>query len=345
LSESDVMSKKEAGIPFVVRFKMPDNGAYHFSDLIRGDIVFDLNLISDFVMIKSDGGPSYNFAVVVDDVEMAISHVVRGEDHISNTPRQLVIYEALGVIPPRFAHLPMILGPDRSKLSKRHGATSVSEYISIGYLPEALLNYLALLGWSSPDGQELMSRADIVRQFSLDRVSKSGAIFDIAKLNWMNGQYIRKLSPEALSAVLKPYLSPETMGWLSGFDAVNQMRILYSVRDNLDVLSDINGYVAVYGFDATTYASKLAEFQVGDADRDVVSVLLAWLAGQSEVVSSEQIQAGLDHVLAQTKLPKGKVFKPIRLASSGVAQGPHLPELLSILPKSVLMARLEAFVG
>ncbi len=345
LSEDAVAAKKVEGAPFVVRFKMPDNAAYHFEDIIRGTITFDLNLISDFVMIKSDGGPSYNFAVVVDDIEMAITHVVRGEDHISNTPRQLVIYEALGVIPPRFAHLPMILGPDRSKLSKRHGATSVSEYISTGYLPEALLNYLALLGWSSPDGQELMTREDIVRQFSLERVSKSGAIFDIAKLKWMNGQYIRRMSPEALALAVRPFLSADTGGWFSQFEEADQVRILYSVRDNLDVLSEINGYVAVYGFDSTAYANALSDVQFGDSDRQVAGELLTWLGTQPEIMTPEAIQAGLDHVLAQTQLPKGKVFKPIRLLCSGAAQGPHLPDLLSILPKSVVLSRLQAFVA
>ena len=191
LSDDDVQSKLAAGEPYTIRFKMPDEHMLKFDDLIRGQIEFDLSLISDFVIMKSDGSASYNFAVVIDDMTMNVSHVVRGEDHISNTPRQIALFQALGASVPHFAHMPMILGPDKGKLSKRHGATNVIDYRDQGFLPEAMFNYLSLLGWSPPDEKEIMDRDEIVSLFSLDRVSKSGAVFDLRKLQWMNGQYIR----------------------------------------------------------------------------------------------------------------------------------------------------------
>ena len=190
MTPDEVQKCLNEGKPYAIRFKMTQDRAITHHDEIRGSIEFDCSLLSDFVLIKSDGTPSYNFAVVVDDALMNISHVIRGEDHISNMPRQLAIYEALSFDIPIFAHLPMILGPDKSKLSKRHGATSVTEYKDRGFLKESILNYLALLGWSPKGEQEMMSFDDLCNQFTLDRVHKAGAVFDIQKLMWMNGQAI-----------------------------------------------------------------------------------------------------------------------------------------------------------
>ena len=182
LSEVAVKEKMDQNIPYTIRFKMPSDETFQYRDMIKGDIQFELGLISDFVIIKSDGSPAYNFAVVVDDLDMEITHVIRGEDHISNTPRQVAIFRALGVKEPTFAHMPMILGTDRSKLSKRHGATSVTAYRDEGYLREALFNFLALLGWSPSDGQEILSPEELVQRFSLTDLSKSNAVFDLTKL-------------------------------------------------------------------------------------------------------------------------------------------------------------------
>src|SRR3989344_8229505 len=182
----------------IIRFKTPLGKIITFTDLVRGEISFESDLLGDFSLAKGLTAPLYNFAVVVDDYEMQITHVIRGEDHIPNTPKQILIIEALGFLRPQYAHLPLILGSDRSKLSKRHGATSIEEYKKAGYLSDALFNFIALLGWSPGGDKEIMSREEIVQLFSLERVLKSGAIFDIAELDWMNGEYIRKKSPQEL---------------------------------------------------------------------------------------------------------------------------------------------------
>ncbi len=174
-------------------------------DIVRGALDFENVLLEDFVILKTSGVPTYNFACVVDDHHMAISHVIRGDDHLSNTPRQILVYEALGWTPPAFAHLAMILGSDGSRLSKRHGATSVMEYRDLGYLPEVVLNYLALLGWGTEDSQQLFTQAEMIEKFSLERCGKSPATFDPAKLLWMNGEYIRKTPPVQLAALAKPF--------------------------------------------------------------------------------------------------------------------------------------------
>mgnify|MGYP001563603721 FL=1 len=183
----------------IVRFKTPAGKKITWHDAIRGDLSFESDLVGDFSIAKRVDVPLYNFAVVVDDCTMEISHVIRGEDHISNTPKQLLLIEALGFPVPQYAHLPLILGSDRSKLSKRHGATSVAEYRAQGYLPEALFNFMALLGWNPGGTEEIFSKEELAKEFSLERVQKSGAVFDIKKLDWMNGEYIRKKSPSELA--------------------------------------------------------------------------------------------------------------------------------------------------
>ena len=229
----------------------------------------------------------------------------------------------------------MILAPDRSKLSKRHGATSVSDYRKQGFLAEALLNYLVLLGWSSPLGQELMPRDEIITQFGLDRISKSGAIFDLVKLKWMNGQYIRKLEAPALFEAVTPFLEPTL---LSAFSPDLQQKIVFSVRDNLDVLGDINTFVSVYALTQDQYIEKIAQITWSDTDKIVITAWKDWLAAHP-TPTPEDIQAGLDHIVTTTQLGKGKVFKPIRVACSGIGNGPHLPDLLSILPTATLIER------
>src|SRR3954463_10858843 len=195
-----------------VRLRVPDEGSTTVDDVIRGEIVFEHQAIDDFVIARSDGSPLYNLAVAVDDHDMGITHVVRGADHISNTPRQLMILKALGAEPPVFAHLPLLHGPDGKKLSKRHGAASVQELRDAGYLPEAIRNYLALLGWGSVDSETLISTEDLGRQFDISRVSKNPAQFDEVKLRWMNGIYLRELSNEELTARLEAYTARTGLG-------------------------------------------------------------------------------------------------------------------------------------
>ncbi|MCX5779381.1 MAG: glutamate--tRNA ligase, partial [Firmicutes bacterium] len=206
LSELEVKQHFTAGIKPSIRFRVPEHQIYVVDDLVRGRVSFESDNSGDFIIAKSDGIPVYNFAVVIDDVLMGISHVIRAEEHLSNTPRQLMLYEALNFPRPEFAHISLILGSDRQKMSKRHGATSLIQYRDMGYLPEALFNFLALLGWSPEGEQEILSREEIIAQFTLARVAKSPAVFDIDKLNWVNQQYLKQKSTAELTLLLKPIL-------------------------------------------------------------------------------------------------------------------------------------------
>lgn len=341
LSEAEVQAKLEEKTPHTIRFKIPLAHTQTFTDLIRGDISFDMALISDFVLVKSDGTPSYNFAVVVDDIDMEITHIIRGEDHISNTPRQLEVYKAFGATPPRFAHLPLILGPDKSKLSKRHGATSVKEFQAMGYLNKAMMNYLMLLGWSSPDGKEILTLSDIIKHFSLERVSKSGAVFDLVKLKWMNGHYIRELgAPDLYQAVL-PFISTENLNRLNQtYSNSAQLEIVKSIQDNLDLLSDINTYLEVYLLNFAHFQNQVQQIPFSEQELSVLNLYKNCIEHCTEL-TPEKVEESLQQVLATSQLGKGKVFKPIRLGTSALGSGPHLPALLSILGKEKVLKRLS----
>ena len=215
----------------------------HFDDLVKGDLHQDTNLIGDFVIMKSNGSPTYNFAVVIDDMLMKISHIIRGEDHISNTFKQILIYEALGAEVPRFGHLGMILAPDRSKLSKRHGATAVSEFVEKGYLTDALINFVALLGWAPSDGNEIKSVDEIAQDFRINEVSSSNSIFEYDKLNWMNSQYIKKLDINDLKERLKPFLTKYDLSTMTDEQYTHMVEI---TRDPLTILSDITDAVSYF---------------------------------------------------------------------------------------------------
>ena len=217
-------------------------------DLVRGEVVFESDGIGDFVIVKSDGIPTYNFAVVIDDALMKITHVIRGEEHLSNTPRQVLIYQALGFPLPAFAHISLILGKDRSKMSKRHGSTSVVQYREKGYLPEALVNFLALLGWSPEGEEEIFSMEELIEQFSLERVAKNPAVFDLDKLNWINGYYIRQKPPESITDLAIPYL--QAAGYLPATMTQERYRhavkMVAAVQEYLSCVSEIVDHVQLF---------------------------------------------------------------------------------------------------
>ena len=342
LTESDRSEKLGSGCAHTVRFKMPRNEQLVFTDLIRGQIRFDCDLFSDFVLMKSDGSPSFNFACVVDDALMQISHVIRGEDHLSNMPNQLSLFNALGMSAPQYAHMPMILGADRSKLSKRHGATNVVQYKEDGYLPDAFLNYLSLLGWSSPDGKELMLVDEIISKFSLERLSKSGAIFDLKKLTWMTGQYIRQCSPSELYEKVRPFLSDQDLRLLEENGAERAKEMVFSVRDNLDVLKDISAYLQVYLESENEYQDRLKTCQFKLEEGAVVRYFLS-LISELDSLDEVQIHQCLERVVCDKGLNKGKVFRPLRLAFSAERSGPHIDQLLSLFGKEKLMSRAAFF--
>jgi len=314
-----------------VKFKLPKKKV-KFNDIIKGEVEFDTSLMDDFVIIKSNGTPSYNFAVVVDDTEMGITHVIRGEDHISNTPKQIAVYEALGAQLPQFAHMSMILAPDRTKLSKRHGATAVSEFIDEGYLPEAFVNFIALLGWSPSDGEEVKPLEQITQDFSLERLSSSPAIFEFDKLNWMNGVYIRNLPIEDITERCKKYLKIYD---LSEYSEQELQIMVDAVRKNLAKLCEITDAVG-YFFDDN--------FDSGEQTEESAKVLAEFLAFTEKIDFSniEKIHDQLGEFREQMKPLKPKqVMLPIRTALTGRTHGADIAVVISLLGKERVTGRIN----
>ena len=290
------------------------------------------------MIIKSDQTPSFNFAVVVDDFLMKVSHIIRGEDHISNTARQIQVYQALKADLPKFAHLPMILGPDKAKLSKRHGATSVIEYKNQGYLAEALLNYLSLLGWSSPNEKEILSKEELIQLFTLERVNKSNAIFDIAKLNWLNGQYIRKFSLPDLFARIKEFINED---YLNQIPEEKLSKMVYSIRDNLDFLTDVNKYLGVYLLDFDDYKNKVASLSFSNEDIEVIRLFKENLEKNDQISTAEDYYDLIKIIQSSTGFKNAQIYRPIRLSCTALEKGPHILEFCSILGREFLLLRLN----
>ncbi len=338
LSEDEAKNYTEQGRTPVIRFTMPEKQLL-FNDLVKGEINFDTSLTGDFVIMKSNNTPTYNFAVVIDDMEMQISHVIRGEDHISNTPRQIFIYEALGAQVPQFAHVGMILAPDRSKLSKRHGATAVSEFIEQGYLPEAFVNFLALLGWSSPDEQEVKPFDEIASLFSLDRVSSTPAVFELDKLNWLNGTYIRNLPIEELSERSKKYLSEFD---LSIYSEKQLHAIIDAVRNNLAKLNELPGAVSYFFGEAPDIDDEIRENILKTEQSQKILTEFARLAPDLGYSDVESIHEQLGEFRKQMKPVKPRdVMWAIRAALTGRTQGADISIVISILGKKRVLHRIQ----
>jgi len=328
----------------VVRFKVPENKQIIINDLVRGMVCFESNGIGDFVIVKSDGIPVYNYAVVLDDALMHISHVIRAEEHLSNTPRQLLIYEALHLPVPQFGHISLILGEDRTKMSKRHGATSVDQYRSLGYLPEALINYLALLGWAPGGEEELFSREELVAQFSLDRVAKNPAVFDINKLNWINAQYMRRISPEELTELAMPNLV--AAGFITASPTAEQKSWLIAavaaVQEYVSYAAQLVEHVAVFFVDTVTFENEEVKEVLRDPDIPVVMDIFRTKLADLETVDESGVKAILKGIVKELKLGGNKVYMPIRIALTGNAHGLDLLKLIVLLGKARTLARIEA---
>lgn len=327
-------------------FRVPQTQSILVNDCVRGEVQFESQFIQDQVLIKSDGFPTYNFAVVVDDHAMGITHVIRGEDHLPNTPKQILLYDALGYDLPSFAHIPMILGPDRSKLSKRHGATSVNQYRAQGFLPDAMINYLSLLGWTPSDGSEVMSIEELIQKFSLDRVAKAGAIFDIEKLRWMNSIKLKSVDAKTLITWCQPYLSslPHRLkGRSSEQTRLFFTQMIESVRDSLHVLQDITLAVEVYYEESIHWDARMKPLQ--DTEALVLNLCLEKLMRLTDDFSSDQGQQLLDELLSETRLSKKKILHPLRYVLTARESGPPMKYVLSLLGKSICMKRLEEFMS
>jgi glutamyl-tRNA synthetase/nondiscriminating glutamyl-tRNA synthetase len=325
--------KVAEGEPAAVRLKI-NEGDFNWNDLVHGPTNFSSEVIGDWILVRSGGDPAYNFAVVIDDHLMEITHVIRGDDHISNTPRQLALYRALGWQPPEFAHLSTILGPDRARLSKRHGATSLQNFRDMGILPEALRNYLALLGWSPADGvTEIMSREQLIAQFSLDHIIKAPAVFDDAKLNWMNRHYMKECAPRRLAELCVPFLvqagclnAPKDEAVLVWIE-----RLLEAVLKNLDHLDQVPAAARfIFDYDAASIASgEETKHVVEDPAREVLKAFIPKMLAFEEV-TYERFREVTKAVQKETGKKGKDLFHPIRVALTGAASGPELEKLIPI---------------
>jgi len=333
IAPEEARRRLDAGERAAIRFSVPEHVEVAFQDLVRGDVTFNTDVIGDYVIVRSDGHPAYNFAVVVDDALMEVTHVIRGEDHISNTPRQVLLYRALSFAPPQFAHLSMVLGPDHTPLSKRHGATSVSEFRARGYLPEALTNYLALIGWSPRSGggdaegdAELMPMEEMSRRFALEDVGHSAGVFDPEKLAWMNRHYMKAASPARVVAETarffqaRGFLTRKTDGALAYLESLLPMAV-----GSVDRLEEIPDRLAfLFDFDPASALQRpgVAEILHESGARDVIAALADAIAGP--LLDRDAFRAVANRVKEKTGQKGKSLFHPIRVALTGEGGGPEL---------------------
>ena len=334
------------GAPSVVRFVMPASGITEVEDLIRGHVEWQNDLVDDFVLIKSDGFPTYHLAVVVDDHAMEISHVLRAEEWLSSTPRHLQIYQALEYPPPRFGHLPMILGPDRSKLSKRHGATAITEYQDAGFLPDALKNFMVLLGWSLDDQTDVMPLPTIIDNFSLERVGKPAAIFDLERLQWMNGVYIRQLSAQELAVAMTPFLERDLPAELQPIDHEYLLRIVPLIQERLKLLADSAQATSYFFADALDYDSaNLVQKGMDDAGTQNALNKAEDALGMVDTFAPAELEQTLRAVGEELGLRPREFLGALREAVTGRSATPSLFEVMEVLGKARVLARLTAARG
>lgn len=347
LSQADRERFIAEGRKPTVRFRVPDNQQIVFKDLVRDTVSFESNGVGDFVIVKSDGIPVYNYAVVLDDALMKITHVIRAEEHLSNTPRQVLIYQALGLPLPQFGHISLILGKDRTKMSKRHGATSVEQYKNLGYLPEGIVNFLALLGWAPAGEEEIFSQAELIEEFSMDRVAKNPAVFDIDKLNHINAHYIKKANPELITELALPHLqaagyigeelSHEQKEWL--------VKVVAELQGYISYAAQITEHIDVFFNDNIEFESEEAHEIMKDADIPRVMEAFKTKLTDLETVEPAAVQAILKGITKELKLGGKKVYMPVRIAVTGKMHGPELINLIPLIGKERTLARMNCLIA
>lgn len=332
-------AKEAEGLKKSIRFKTPQTGNTDFTDIVRGPMHFENGLLEDFVILKTSGVPTYNFACVVDDHLMEISHVIRGDDHLSNTPRQILVYQALGWKPPEFGHLAMILGSDGGRLSKRHGATSVMEYKEAGYMPEALLNYLALLGWGTEDSQQLFTQPDMIEKFQLERCSKSPATFDPAKLLWMNGEYVRKAPVTKLAELARTNFFPA-----SGLDKVSKEAFEGAItleHEKIKLIADIPKLIDFLIFEEYEYRQESVDKVLRAAGAGDILVDMEKRLAALEPFDTPGIEAAIKSCAKDRGIKNGAVIHPVRVAVSGRTEGPSLYHMIEYFGKARTLQRIQ----
>jgi len=327
-----------------IRFRVPEGVDLTFNDMVRGEVHFDSDGIGDFVIVKADGIPTYNYAVVIDDSLMHITHVIRAEEHLSNTPRQLLVYDALGFERPVFGHISLILGKDKKKMSKRHGATSVDQYRQLGYLPHALVNFLALLGWAPTDEQEIFSEEELIKAFNMDHVAKNPAVFDIEKLNWINAHYMRQLSDAEYIVMATPHM--KEAGYMTGEETGEKLewlkQVIMTAKTQAEYGAQIPEKVALYFSDEFDFETEEAKAVLAE---ETVPLVMNEFLGQlaaAPVVDGPAVKAIFKGIQKGHKLKGQQVYMPVRVALTGNQHGPELVEMIPLLGKERTTKRIMA---
>ncbi len=337
IPKNDAEQRVRAGEQHVVRMKIPDGGELLIHDEVRGEVSIAYDSIDDQVLLKSDGFPTYHLAVVVDDHLMEISHVIRGEEWLPSTPKHILLYQSFGWEIPKFAHLPLLLNPDKSKLSKRQGDVAVEDYRAKGYLKEALVNFVAFLGWNPGSERELFSLQELIKEFSIERVGKAGAVFNIDKLNWMNQQYI-KVKPDAeLLFLVKPLLAEK--GWVSFSDDYIQ-QVIGLMKERVVVINDFTAASAYFFEDPASY-DETARSKNWKPESSQQMVTLSAKFRSLPAFDSTAIESALRSTADDMKVGAGKLIHPLRLALSGIANGPSLFHMAEVLGKETVLYRIE----
>jgi nondiscriminating glutamyl-tRNA synthetase len=328
----------------VIRLRVPKNHHILFNDMVRGHMDFDSSGVGDFIIVKADGIPVYNYAVVLDDALMEITHVIRAEEHLSNTPRQVLIYEALGLPVPKFGHISLILGKDHTKMSKRHGATSVEQYRKLGYLPEALVNFLALLGWAPNSEQEIFSMEELCREFSMERVAKNPAVFDIDKLNWINAQYMKNASPELITELAIPHLVEK--GYIKEDVSDDEKAVLThfvaAIQDQLSFAAEVVNFADILYKDDIELLDDEMKAVLLDEEIPAVMELFKEKLNELEVVDEAGVKPIFKALTKELKVGGKKVYMPLRVAITGQMHGPDLVRLICVLGRERVVSRLDA---
>jgi glutamyl-tRNA synthetase len=340
LSEDEVKEKLASDAPRVIRLKVPLGEEVRFNDLVKGNIKIDTDIVDDQILLKSDGFPTYHLANVVDDHLMQITHIIRGEEWITSVPKHILIYRALGWEVPQMAHVPLILNPDKSKLSKRQGDVAVEDYLQKGYLKEALVNFIALLGWNPGEGEEkeFFSMDELTKAFTLDKVQTSGAVFNIDKLNWMNNSYIKNYDIDKLAEISKPFF--EVTGIDTG-DSERLKKILSAIRVYLNKLNEIPDHVKIFIADEVVLEDeKLKDLLTADSSKIAFASLSEKIAAL-EILNAENYKSAISEVQADTGVKGKALFKPVRIALTGSENGPELPAIAEILGKDKVIEFLK----
>jgi glutamyl-tRNA synthetase len=327
--------------PYTIRFRSPDEGTTVVKDLIKGDVTFDNRELDDLIIARTDGTPTYNFCVVIDDIDMRVSHIIRGDDHLANTPRQIQLYQALGQALPEFAHVPLILGTDKARLSKRHGATAVNAYRDMGYLPEAVINYLVRLGWSYGD-QEIFSRAELIDKFSLESVGKAAGVFNPEKFLWLNTHYLKARPLSQLADDVVPFI--QAKGYAVPADKQWLEKMIATLIERAKTLVELVDKAEFYLVDKLTIDAKAAQkFLTADA-KAPLQALLAKLE-VLEDFSEPVIEQAFATTLQEQNLPMGKLAQPVRVALTGTSVSPGIHEVIAVLGKQRTVQRLRQALG